>query len=465
MNAKEMLFDSPIDLIHKKECSLDEFCKEFIEDIDIEKFIKKEIEADYVVVSLDECLDVAIKNNFNIQIADKVYFSSKFEYQNSLSKFLPMLNTTSYIADYSGQILVGGVLRDNFHETAISVNLSAQHELTQGGKQIFEAKAKKYFSKSRKHELTFKRSEVVFLTTKYYFEMLLAKIYIEIYLRNLIERNAQLALAKNLAKSGFGTKFDVIRSQNASAAARVNLLTALNNFRLSQSRLADLMGIDVNTALMPFEDEIIPMDLIDENKDVDIFFDLALQNREDLKSYKNLISYQKQLKNVYLTDFVPKPIIYFQQQFQGTIDTSVRPNYIVTGLLNWEPGDNLFWGTYTKIKAQKEKIKATILEYENKYRKIKQEIINARTASIFNQKQMKINKDRLEFSKESIKLAMLRFDNGRGILLDVIQAQSEATLARVEYASSIAKYNISQAELLFSCGTIDKEWIAKNYRP
>ena len=58
LQAKETLFDSPIDLIHKKECSLDEFCKEFIEDLDIENFIKKEIEADYVVVSLDECLDI-----------------------------------------------------------------------------------------------------------------------------------------------------------------------------------------------------------------------------------------------------------------------------------------------------------------------------------------------------------------------------------------------------------------------
>jgi len=78
---------------------------------------------------------------------------------------------------------------------------------------------------------------------------------------------------------------------------------------------------------------------------------------------------------------------------------------------------------------------------------------------------MVINKDRLDYSKESIKLAMLRFDNGRGILLDVIQAQSEATLARVEYAQSIAKYNISQAELLFNCGLIDVEHIAKNYKP
>ena len=463
--AKDELFDSPIDLIHKKNCSLDEFCKEFIEDVDIEKFIKEQINVDYVVVSLDECLDIAMKNNFNIQIADKIYFSSKYEYQNALSKFLPMLSTTSYIADYSGQILVGGVLRDNFHETAISVNMTAQHDLTQGGKTIFEARASKYFQKSKKHQLNFSRSQIIFYTTKYYYEMLLAKIYIEIYLRNLIERNAQLTLAKNLAKSGFGTEFDVIRSKNLSAQARARLMQSLNDFRISQSRLANIMGIDVDTALMPFENDIKRMDLVDENQNIDMFFNLALENRQDLKSYKDLIGYEKELKNVLITDFVPKPLISFQEQFQGTIGNSIRPNYILTGFIDWKPGENTALGTITKIKAQKERIKQRKLEFENKYRDIKQAIINARSTSIFNEKEVKINQNRMEYSLQSVKLAMLRFNYGKGILLDVIQAQNEATEARIEYVASIIRYNISQAELLFNCGTISIERIIDNYKP
>lgn len=463
--AKETLFDSPVELIHKKECSLDEFCKEFIDDIDVEKFIREQIKADYVVVSLDECIDIAMKNNFNIKINDKEYFSNKYLYHNALSKFLPVLNTTSYIADYRGQILVGGVLRDQFHETAISVNITAQHDLTQGGRTIFEAKASKYFARSKKHSLNFTRTQVVFYTTKYYYEMLLAKINIEIYLRNLIERNAQLTLAKNLAKTGFGTQFDVIRSQNLSAQARAKLLEALNNFRLSQSRLANLMGIDVDTALMPFEDDIKKLNLVDENEDVDNFFKLALEFREDLKEFKDLIAYEKQLKNVILTDFMPKPLINFQQQFQGTVEAGVNPNYILTGLLYWQPGENTILGSVTKLKAQKERIKLKQYEFENKLRNIQQQIIDARSTSIFNEKQTAINKKRMEYSLESIKLAMLRFNFGKGILLDVIQAQSEATEARVQYVSSIIRYNISQAELLFNCGTINTEDIMQNYKP
>ena len=463
--ANENLFDSPIELIHKKDCSLDSFCKQFVDDVDIEKFIKREMEYDYVVVSLDECLDVAMKNNFDVQISDKEYFSYRYEYQNALAKFLPTLGTTSYISGYQGQFLVDNILSDSFNETALSFNLTVRHDLTQGGKTIFEARAAKYFAKSKKHDLNFTRTEVLYLTTRYYFEMLLAKINIEIFLRNLIERNAQFALTKNLATSGFGTQFDVVRAQNLSAYARVELLNALNQFRLSQSRLANIMGIDVQTPLMPFENEINPMNLVDVDTDTKDLFKIAIENREDIMSYKDLISYQKQVKNSYYTDFMPKPLVDYQYQLQGTLSTTISPNYNITLAMIWKPGEYLGVGTATKIKAQKEKIKKTALELENKLREIEQLIVDAKSTSIFSQREMLINKSRLDYSRKGLKLALLRFDNGKGILLDVIQAQSEATQARVQYAASIIRYNIAQVELLYNIGTITSQKIIDNYNP
>lgn len=461
----EEFFENPIEFKTNENCKLNEFCAKYIDDIDIEKFIEQEIKNDYVIVSLDECIDVALKNNFDMKIEEHSYKSSKYEYENALSKFLPKLGTSSYITDYSGQILVGGVLRDTFHETAVSANITAVHDLTKGGEQIFEAKAKKYLSRAKKHDWNYTRSETLYYVTKYYYEMLLAKISIEIYLRNLIERNAQLALTEKLEKSGFGTRFDVIRSKNESAQAKVSLLSALNDFRLSQARLANTMGIEVKTALMPFEDDIKPLHLVDENKKLDELFELALNNREDLAGIKDLISYEKQIKRVYITEFMPKPLLEYQQQFQGTLGHSVRPNYILAGYLEWQPGENLGVGTWTKIKAQKENIKVKKLEFENKLREIEQALTEAQSTSILNAKEMDITKRRMEYSRESIKLAMLRFNNGKGILLDVIQAQSEMTQARVEYVSAIIKYNISQTQLLFNTGQINEEILVKNYNP
>lgn len=461
----EEFFENPIEFKNTEECKLNEFCMKYIDDIDIEKFIKQEMKNDYVIVSLDECIDIALKNNFDMKIGEHEYKSSKYQYENAMSKFLPFLNTNAYIADYSGQILVGGVLRDTFHETAVSANITAGHQLTEGGKQIFEAKAKKYFSRAQKHDWNYTRSEALYYTTRYYYEMLLAKIYIEIYLRNLIERNAQLTLTEKQQKSGVGTRFDVVRSKNESAQAKISLLSALNDFRIAQTRLANIMGINVETALMPFEDDVKPLFLMDEKLKLEDLYKLALENREDLAGIKDLISYEKQIKRVYITEYIPKPYFEYQQQYQGTLGHSVRPNYIFAGLIDWQPGENLGVGTWTKIKMQKENINVKKLEFENKLRQIEQALTEAYSTSLFNKKEMSITKQRMDYSKEGIKLAMLRFKHGKGILLDVIQAQGQMTTARVEYVGAIIKYNISQTQLLFNTGLISKEILVKNYNP
>ncbi|MBQ2983279.1 MAG: TolC family protein [Candidatus Gastranaerophilales bacterium] len=464
--CKEELFDLPVDLEKKtKVCNLSEFCDEYIKDIDIEKYIKDELKSDYIIVSLDECLDIALKNNFDIKIKDHSYLSSKYEYKYAMSNFLPILSFTTYLTDYRGNILVGGILDDTFHETALSVNATIAHQLTEGGRQIFQANALRALKRATRHDYHYTISQTVFYAFKYYYEMLLAKLNIEIYLRNLIERNAQLKLAQNLNNSGFGTKFDVIRSENEKAEAKIDLLGALNQFRISQSKLAYILGIDPKTSLMPFEKEVDSLELLDDGVMLEHYIEMALNYREDLKEYKDLITFEKQTKNMLMTDFVPKPSINVQGQYQGTIGNVIKPNYIVTLYLSWLPDSNSIWGSLAKIRSQKEKIKIKILQYQNRYRLIQEQIVQNFSNVDFNKKQMLIAKKRVDFSQESIKLAMIRFNYGKGILLDVIQAQSQMTQARVEYVSSIIKYNISQAQLLFDCGKINKDDIIKIYSP
>ena len=122
-------------------------------------------------------------------------------------------------------------------------------------------------------------------------------------------------------------------------------------------------------------------------------------------------------------------------------------------------------GTYKKIKNQQEKIQTRKLEYENLKRNIFQALIDSTSTSNFNKRQIEINKKRVNYAQESIKLATLRFKYGKGILLDVIQAQSEMTTARVQYVASVIDYNISQLETLYNLGKITKESIIKNYNP
>lgn len=464
-SAKDTLIEKPIELNQNNNSNLSNFYKKYISDVNIEDYIKKQLTGDFVPISLDECISVALKNNFDMKIKEHEFESSKYNYEYSLTKFLPDFNVKSYITHYAGQILVGGVLSDDFDEAAISASIGIIHNLTKGGEEIFKAKAAKYFKKAKKHEQNFTKTQTLYLTSKYYYEALLAKINIEIYLRNLIERNVQLEITKSQEKSGFGTHFDVIRSESEALDAKSVLLNSLSEFRSAQSQLAYIMGIDVKTMLMPFENEINELNLIPESKTLDNLIKEAVNNREDLKHYENLIKYEKQIKNTYVTEYIPKPYITFHQQFQGTVSTSVYPNYNLGAYLDWRPGEYLGIGTIKKIKQQKEKIRAEILKYQNKLRDIEEKIVSAYTASEFIKKQIAINEKRVKYANESIKLAMLRFNYGKGILLDIIQAQGETISAQVQYISSVINYNLAQLELLYESGAITKEEILKNYKP
>ena len=464
--ANEILFQSPINLnIEKKNCPFEEFCELYLKDKDVEEFIKKEIKADYVVVSLDECLDVALKNNFDIQINEKTYFSSKYLYQNALSKFLPVLATTSYLAEYSGQILVGGVLRDNFKETALSVNITLKHVLTDGGRQIFEAKAKKYFLKSAKHNLNFSKTKILYLTSKYYYELLCSKIHIQVYLKNFIDRRAQFQLSEKFYNSQRATEFDVIRCQFEMADAKIKLINTLTSFRNSQVKLANVMGIDVKTSLMPFEDSIKPINLFDDSLDIEVLKKIAIENREDLMAYKNLIYQEQEQKKLYMSEFLPHPSIHYQQQFQGTLKASVRPNYILTAYLTWNLGENMLVGTVTKMKAKNEEIKRKKIEYENLAREIESKLIEVKYSSIFNKKGILSAQDKVGYSAKSSKLAVERFNHSKGILLDVIDAQNDLTDARIQLTDSILNYNLSQLGLIYYSVTINLEDIILQYQP
>ena len=177
--------------------------------------------------------------------------------------------------------MVGTALVDQFNELALSSTLFVTHQLTEGGKQIFEAKAKKFEKFEKQENLNFTKEEILFLTTKYYWELFQTKADIEIYLKNLYERMAQLKLTQNQEESGVGTRFDVIRQENEVISAKRSMLNAINDFKLKQAKLSNIMGIEINTALFPIEETAKPYQLF-EDIELEKIYDIAKKNRKDI---------------------------------------------------------------------------------------------------------------------------------------------------------------------------------------
>lgn len=436
-----------------------------LEDVNIEDEVKNYLGEDSTYVNLKECLEIALLYNFYLKSANFDYIRSNWEYKNSLTNFLPDLSVNNYSVFYSGQVLVGAALLENFNELALSVYVRGTHQLTKGGEQIFEARSRKNLKFAQRHNLEYTRSEVLLYTAQYYYELLRAKLNIEIYQKNYKERCVQLLQTENLMQAGLGTKFDVIRSKTELAQAKQNLLDALQEFRLSQARLANIMGIEITSSLMPVELEAQEYMLIDKEKTIEDLYNTACLSREDVKKIRSQIQALKEEKRMIYTQFVPRPRIIAQEQWQGTAKVGMGPAIVLGVYADWNLGQNMGAGTITQAKAKQAQIDKTIIDLEQSLRDIKESILKDYYESKISQDRIAISKEQVQYATQSVKLAELRLDAGEGILIDVIQAQTFKTKTRVELVNSIIRYNIAQVQMLFDSGIISKNEILKNYNP
>lgn len=447
------------------EKSFSEYYKNTDKGVQLEYEIAKFLEQKQTPISLDECLDVAMQNNFGIKTKFETYKSSEYGYKNALSKFLPELSYSWYSIYYNGQVLVGSALVDRFNETALSSIMLVRHNLFEGGKQIFDAKAAKYNKFEQKEKLNFTKEETLKFTAIYYWQLLQAKINIEIHIKNLYERIAQLKLTESLETAGMGTKFDVIRQKNEVASAKRSLVEAMNEFRLRQAKLANIMGIEIETTLYPIEKEVTTNKLIDENITIEELYETASKNRKDIKAIKNKLLAMKNEKRAIYTEFAPKPRVFYQFQNQGTARAGLGEANVLGLYVDVSLGQNLGVGTITRAKAKAHEICSVEYDLINKLRNIKEELLDSYYNSKLLLKRIELTNEQVEYATQSVKLAEMRLDAGTGILIDVIQAQSQKTVARIEHLQAVIDYNINQIELLFDEGIIDIEKIVANYNP
>ncbi len=441
-----------------------ESCKEE-KDVDVGAEIMEHFKQSPLPVSLDECIGTALLNNFNIKVAHSDYISSKWLHKNALAQFLPEVSFQGYSIYYKGHVLVGGVVPDTVEELALSGSLNVAHDLTKGGEQIFEAKARKFKARADLNNLDFTKDEIILETSRKYYELLRAKISIEIQLKNLYERTAQLKLTQNLMEAGLGTRFDVVRSKSEQALAEQNLIKFLEQFRTAQAALANIMGIEVSTSLFPIENEVKPFILVDETLTPEDLFKVAEFSRDDVKTAENNIKTLKEQKYKVYTEFIPKPRILYQGQFQGTARAGVYSNNVLGAYLDVPIGSRLGVGTITKANSIQAQIDSASYNLEQLLRTIKENIISDYYSAELLKERIEIAKKQVTYATDSVKLAELRLDAGEGILIDVIQAQTIKNNARIELLSTIVDYNINQIQLLYDNGTISYENITKNYNP
>lgn len=418
----------------------------------IDRELEKVLNVKLIPITLEECLQIAVMNNYVIKTRTALERESVWNKRNAYSNLLPEFSYDFSLQFLSGTYLVGGIVPNRVNEKAIQSYITADWNIFEKGRVFFDISAKRNLYKSAKLLKDFSKEEIIYYTAKSYYKLMQDKAELDIYTSNVIDRKAQYELTQARYKVGVGTKFDVYRSEAELEKSRQQYTRAFNTVRSSQAKLANYMGVDVLTPLYPKDVIINKKQLIEEENETLITW--AKKSRKDIQAEFKRIEAMKAERTAYYTEFIPNIQMNYVKAENGTVRVGVYPSNTFSINVNATLGDHLGLGTMTKVKAHTSKIKAAEYSLEQKIRDIEENIITSQQNARSAEERIKSSKKEVEASIESLNSSIILMNAGLSTFIDVIQAQALKVDAQVRLAENITDYNISEVEILFNSGII-----------
>ena len=418
----------------------------------IDKELEKLLNIKLVPVSLEECLKLAVLNNYEIKEKTETVKSNKWNLKNAYTQFLPEVQYDFILQRLSGVYVVGGIVPINVNETPIQSTFEASWDAFNRGKAFFVTSQRRSLYKASVLNQKFTREQVILNTSKCYYELLRNKAEVDIYATNVIDRKTQYDMTKTRYEIGVGTKFDIYRAEAELAKAKQQYITAFNAIRITQAKLANLTGIDVLVPLYPKDNIIQEKKLSDI--DTEILIKWSRSSRKDLLAIKKQIDALRAERSSIYTDFIPNINLDYQYAYNGTEREGLYPSHSFTVTLIAPLGKKFGIDTLTKIKAQSAAIKSAELNLEQKTRNVAQDIITSKQNSASAFERIESSKKEVFAAEKSLENSMVLMNTGLASFIDVIQTQALKVNAQVGLAENITDYNIAQVQILFDAGII-----------
>ncbi|NIR48747.1 TolC family protein [candidate division KSB1 bacterium] len=429
-------------------------------------------------MTLDECINVALKNNSQLKTTTYQLDRSGSNVKASYSTILPRVTTTFS----SGRFIQG----DRTVVTDVPVGFDStrgqaifeQTEITQDGSSrnshfarisysqtlfnfgrnwntINQAKAS--FDASS-HRLATARQNVHAEVRRRYFELLKA-VNLEREYREAVERSQeQLNRTKSMYEIGSVAQVDVYRSEVTLGNDQINLLTQKNIVQIARGNLNVAMGRDPET---PIDVAEVEVEFFPEDYTLEQAIEIAEENNPELKRFEDEMQSAEYGMKVAKAAYWPSIGVNVSYTRNNTdfsrVYGELDKNFNIS--LGAQIDFNIFNGLSDAAEVGRQSANYSIARenWTNTKRQlhldVKQAFLNLEAFKEISD----INERNLRAAEEEYRLAQERYRVGAGTQLEVTEAQVSLTRARVTLVR--AKYDamIAQAQLEAAMGTIAQQ--------
>ena len=409
------------------------------------------------VFSLDQCLELALKNNATVIAARNNYHVAKSDVWTGWGRVLPGVNsqlgysrrvsgpTTLTVQDpITGQFTSG--LTGIQTSKGYSASISASQNWSLGGYDFYSIQEKNAARNMSLSSYQLSRQELILSVKQAYFDVLKAKMLLGIQEKALKRAEEQLKIAQTRYDLGSASFSDVLKAKVLHGDVKLALITAENTLKLTKASLNSWMGQNVD---LPIE--------VEENLNQPQFdysyedaLDLALKENVDLKKAEfNLKSVEAQLgmaRSSFFPDFslsgsyswrnVDLEEIKWIRQKDYAWNLSASFSFPI--FENFQRKHNLSYAK-ANLNTTKENLRQTKNDVALQ---LKQAFLGVQQA----QEKTSLTKDKLQSAKEDLDLMQEKYNLGAASILELLDAEVSYKQAESDQVQALYDYNLAVAQ-------------------
>lgn len=420
---------------------------------------------DIIFLSWNDVIGKSLNDNLTIKSKQLDSEAQDWEVLRSWSYFLPDI-TYSGAGVYNLELPTMVFMGQQF---TIGTKYTFQHSLDAtlpiftGGSRIFNIRTQNYLSKSLSEELKGKTEDVVLQSLQAYYEIILAKELEKSAIEAVSVAESNLKQVQSFYDAGTATELDLQRARAQYYSTLPRLENSASNKILAYQNLKMLLDIPLEDSVVVL-DSLTTKDFLNEFNDLNLtdLKNISLQDRSELKALEFKVDATDVGESLALSAFLPTIALSANLQHQAFSDEdNIRWNdYIRSKAITLSAYWPLFQGGRRIIDYQIAKIRTDQMELLQRQTITQVSLEVEHDFYRFNQtvRNLKSLEESMNQSKESLRLSNLLYNEGMSTQLDVLDAQLNYNLSRVEFLTGIYNYNVRQLQLLKSIGKLNTIW-------
>jgi len=417
-------------------------------------------------LDLPQAIEIALANNPDIAAAGWDARAAQAQRDLAFGEILPSLRAVGGYSHYNdpqrlipkrGETAPGPFFNDpgTFSRDIVSEDLVLSMPLFTGGRLINQVKAAKLLQIAAIQRLARSRKELIFNVSSVFFNILAQKCVVESLEFSRQTLQEHLKQVGVLVAAQKAAKVDRMRTEVRLADIEQRLVREENVKLVYQRVLVNLLGLKNPSAAISLHGDLAVTQKASV-PDLETALATAWANRDDFLSARSALEAQARNVDVARAGHWPTLSLkgaYGERWAIGSVSGSGDRDYDVSqiGITVDIP---LFEGG--RVEARVWDQRAKLASAQERFRKLDLQIrLDVETALLnvnSSWERVEAIKKAIEQALESLRIERLKYDSGKGAIVDVLDAQSALLDSQTNYDRALADYNIALAQLRLAIG-------------